>query len=62
MFAPYIAVLCPPEFFKDEEGAAMVEYALLLGLIAIAAITAVTLLGHQVSSAFTYVAGQMPHT
>ena len=32
-------------FFKDEEGATMVEYALMLSLIAIVCIVAVTAIG-----------------
>ena len=40
-------------FFTDEErGASMVEYALLVALIAIIAIAAVSLTGDQVSSNF----------
>jgi pilus assembly protein Flp/PilA len=39
-------------FFKDEEGVTMVEYALLLVLIAIVAIGAVTILGTNVSDTF----------
>jgi pilus assembly protein Flp/PilA len=35
---------------KDEEGAALVEYALLVGLIAVVCIIAVTQLGLAVSS------------
>jgi pilus assembly protein Flp/PilA len=35
---------------KDEEGAAMVEYALLVGLIAVVCILVVTNLGQAVSS------------
>jgi pilus assembly protein Flp/PilA len=35
---------------KDEEGAALVEYALLVGLIAVVCIVAVTQLGFAVSS------------
>ena len=38
---------------KSERGAAMVEYALLLALIAIVAIAALTLLGGTVSSNFS---------
>jgi pilus assembly protein Flp/PilA len=38
------------EVLKDEEGAAMVEYALLVGLIAVVALIAVTGLGTAVSS------------
>jgi pilus assembly protein Flp/PilA len=34
---------------KDEEGAALVEYALLIGLIAVVCIIAVTQLGQAVS-------------
>lgn len=41
------------EVRKDEEGAAMVEYALLVGLIAVVALVAVTALGTAVSSKFT---------
>jgi pilus assembly protein Flp/PilA len=39
-------------FIKDEEGVTMVEYALLLVLIAIVAIGAVTILGTNVSTTF----------
>jgi pilus assembly protein Flp/PilA len=35
---------------KDEEGAALVEYALLIGLIAVVCIVAVTQLGQAVST------------
>ena len=38
---------------KDEAGASMVEYALLVVLIAIVAITAVPLAGKEVSSTFS---------
>ena len=39
-------------FFKDEEGATMVEYALMLALIAIVCIAAVTIVGTSASSVF----------
>jgi pilus assembly protein Flp/PilA len=39
-------------FFKDEEGATMVEYALMVALIAVVCITVVGLLGGQVSAVF----------
>ena len=39
-------------FFKDEEGATMVEYALMLALIAIVCIGVVTTLGGQAQSKF----------
>lgn len=38
---------------KSDAGASMVEYALLVVLIAIVAITAVTLAGKEVSSTFS---------
>ena len=39
-------------FFKDESGAAAVEYGLLVGLIACVIIAAVTLLGTSISTKF----------
>jgi len=39
--------------FKDERGASMVEYALLVVLIAIIAILAITFAGDQVSDTFS---------
>jgi|WetSurMetagenome_2_1015567.scaffolds.fasta_scaffold836651_2 pilus assembly protein Flp/PilA len=39
-------------FFKDEEGASMVEYGLLVALIALAAITTLTDLGTAISGMF----------
>jgi pilus assembly protein Flp/PilA len=41
---------------RDEEGATMVEYGLLVALIAIVALTAVKLLGTNLSSVFNSVA------
>jgi len=41
---------------REEEGATMVEYALMVALIAVVALTAVTLLGQNVSSIFNYIA------
>ncbi len=40
-------------FAKTERGAALVEYALLLALIAVVCIVALTTLGGQASSKFT---------
>jgi pilus assembly protein Flp/PilA len=34
---------------KDEEGAALVEYALLIGLIAVVCLVVLTQLGHSIS-------------
>jgi pilus assembly protein Flp/PilA len=42
---------------RDEEGATMVEYGLLVALIAMVALAAVTLLGKNLSSLFNTVAG-----
>jgi pilus assembly protein Flp/PilA len=36
----------------EDEGAALVEYGMLVGLIAVICIAAVTLLGQEVSAAF----------
>jgi pilus assembly protein Flp/PilA len=47
-------------FIADEEGASAVEYALLVGLIAVAIIAGVTMLGTKINSMFTNVAGQLP--
>ena len=49
-------------FFKDEEGATMVEYALMLALIAIVCITAVTLIGTSACTTFTNAAGELSGT
>jgi len=43
-------------FFKDEEGATAVEYGLMVALIAVAIITAVTIIGTVVSGKFSQVA------
>jgi pilus assembly protein Flp/PilA len=45
---------------KDEQGAALVEYGLLLGLIAVICIVAITLLGGKVSNAFSSIAAALP--
>ena len=42
-------------FTKKEEGATMVEYGLMVGLIAAVCIAAVTLLGTDLSALFGYV-------
>ncbi|MBV8690484.1 MAG: Flp family type IVb pilin [Actinobacteria bacterium] len=49
--APYIRA----RFGKDERGASLVEYALLVALIAVVCIVAVTLLGKNASSKFSSV-------
>ena len=44
---------------KEEKGASMVEYALLVVLIAIIAIVAVSIAGRQVSTAFSTIANTL---
>jgi pilus assembly protein Flp/PilA len=46
-------------FFNDESGASAVEYGLLVTLIAVAIITAVTLVGTNLKTAFTTAAGSI---
>ncbi|HEY2813096.1 MAG TPA: Flp family type IVb pilin [Acidimicrobiales bacterium] len=41
--------------FDDEKGASLVEYALLVALIAVVCIAAITLLGNNASSKFNSV-------
>jgi pilus assembly protein Flp/PilA len=46
-------------FFKDEEGATMVEYALMVALIAVVCIAAVQTLGTTANTTFTGVGTAM---
>ena len=41
------------KFFKDERGLETVEYAIIAGLISIAAIATITLVGAQVNAKFS---------
>ena len=49
---------------SDEEGAALIEYGMLVGLIAVVCVVAIQLLGTQINSAFiritTDLAGFLP--
>jgi pilus assembly protein Flp/PilA len=48
------------KFFRgQEEGATLVEYGLMLALIAAVAITAVTLVGTRASTLFNSIAGSL---
>jgi pilus assembly protein Flp/PilA len=47
-------------FLQDEEGASAIEYALLVGLIAVAIVAAVTALGTKVAGVFTSVTAKLP--
>jgi len=44
---------------SDERGASLVEYALLVALIAVVCIVAVTLLGHNASAKFSSVGSSL---
>jgi pilus assembly protein Flp/PilA len=46
-------------FGYDEQGAALVEYGILVGLIAVICIAAVTIVGTQVSAAFSKIASSL---
>ncbi len=43
-------------FFKREDGASAIEYAIIAGLIAVAIITAATLLGNNMGDLFDTIA------
>jgi pilus assembly protein Flp/PilA len=47
------------KLFKDEEGQGLVEYALILVLIAIAVIAAMTLLGGKVNNTFNNIQNRL---
>jgi pilus assembly protein Flp/PilA len=44
---------------RDDEGAALVEYGMLVGLIAVICVVAVTTLGTEVSPAFSKIASSL---
>ena len=46
-------------FRDDESGASLVEYGLLVGLIAVVAVGAITLLGEQIDTIFTTITEQL---
>jgi pilus assembly protein Flp/PilA len=47
-------------FIRDDEGQDLLEYALLIALIALVCVGAVALAGSKVSQVFTNIAGQIP--
>ena len=49
-------------FIQDEKGASMVEYALLVALIAVVVIAAALFLGNQISEKFSEVGGTVGST
>ena len=46
--------------YRDEEGQALVEYALILGLVAVVAIRALTTLGTNVTAVLSQIAAAIP--
>ena len=50
---------CFSNLFKDEAGVTAIEYALIAALIAVAAIAAFTLVGTNLSTTFSTIAGQL---
>jgi len=50
------------KLFKDESGASVVEYSLLLGLIAIVVMVGITALGHSLSTLYTNFATTVANT
>ncbi len=46
-------------FFREEEGQGLVEYALIIGLIAIVAIAALSAAGGSVSGLFNNITGKL---
>jgi pilus assembly protein Flp/PilA len=49
-----------PALIRDDEGQDLLEYALLIALIALVCVGAVALAGSKVSQVFTNIAGQIP--
>jgi pilus assembly protein Flp/PilA len=49
-------------FIQDEEGASMVEYALLVALIAVVVIAGALFLGEEISEKFSEVGGTVDAT
>ena len=52
-------VVLSTKLIRDEEGASMAEYGLLLGLIAVVCIAAVTVLGTKISTLFNSLASSI---
>lgn len=48
------------KFLKDESGATMVEYAILVALISIAAIAIIVVIGDRINAAFQRVQDALP--
>lgn len=48
-------------FFEMEEGQDLVEYALILGVLALGATAGLNIVAEQVNGIFTLLAGLIPH-
>jgi pilus assembly protein Flp/PilA len=48
------------KLLRDESGQGMVEYALIIALIAVVAVAAITILGGRISTMFTNVSNDLP--
>lgn len=46
-------------FRRDERGAALVEYGMLIGLIAVVCLLAISTIGTEISQAFSYYAAHL---
>lgn len=47
-------------FFKDEEGQGMVEYGLIIGLVAVVVIVALSFLGPKIAEMFNAITEEIP--
>ena len=47
------------QLYREENGAALVEYGMLVGLIAVICVVAVTTLGTEISAAFSNIANAL---
>jgi Flp pilus assembly pilin Flp len=59
MFWRLVSSYAHPEGGSDEAGQGLVEYAIILGLIAVVSIIAATALGNGVSGVFTRIVGRL---
>ena len=50
------------QFINGDQGADLIEYALLAGLISLACITALTQVGTQLNTLYTAIKGRIPTT
>lgn len=47
------------QFLKDEDGATAIEYALIVGLVAVVIIVALSVLGGEIAELFTALSGKV---